>query len=103
MEVCLLRVGIDTGTGRMLGPLFKDGTFEYIPIPEESSYDGPGVTYGELIGQNTKEPLWKFFPKRRQADARNAIAHYDPEFQTFTYGDPTVPKRSLRELRTIIY
>ena len=25
--------------------------------------------------------------------------HVDPEFETFTYGDPTVPKRSLRDLR----
>ena len=25
--------------------------------------------------------------------------HRDPEFETFTYGDPTTPKRSLRNLR----
>lgn len=26
--------------------------------------------------------------------------HVDPEFETFTYGDPTAPKRSLRELKS---
>src|SRR5260370_39735767 len=25
--------------------------------------------------------------------------HLDPEFETFTYGDPTPPKRSLRRLK----
>lgn len=25
--------------------------------------------------------------------------HHDPEFETFTYGDPTTPKRSLRNLQ----
>ena len=25
--------------------------------------------------------------------------HVDPEFETFTYGDPTTPKRSLRNLK----
>ena len=25
--------------------------------------------------------------------------HVDPEWETFTYGDPTTPKRSLRHLK----
>jgi hypothetical protein len=29
---------------------------------------------------------------------RQKHVHLDPEFKTFTYGDPTSPKRSLREL-----
>jgi hypothetical protein len=29
----------------------------------------------------------------------NESMHVDPEFQTFTYGDPTPPKRGLRNLR----
>ena len=35
MQVILLRVGIDTGSGGIHGPLFKDGTFEYIPIQDK--------------------------------------------------------------------
>ena len=36
-------------------------------------------------------------PRKRQTVAQQTV-HLDPEFQTFTYGDPTPPKRSLRKL-----
>ena len=51
MQVVLLRVGIDTGSGSALGPLFKDGSFEYVPIPDR--FNGCGVderTYGNTPG-----------------------------------------------------
>jgi hypothetical protein len=97
-QVCLLRVGIDTGAGGILGPLFRDGAFEYIPIPE--GLGRPGKTYGETKGEKTKRLLSEFFPRSRQADVIRTVVHHDPEFDTFTYGDPTRPKRSLRKLRT---
>lgn len=34
MKAMLLRVGIDTGYGGTLGPIFEDGSFEFVPIPE---------------------------------------------------------------------
>lgn len=34
MKALLLRVGIDKGYGGCLAPIFRDGSFEYIPIPE---------------------------------------------------------------------
>lgn len=34
MKAMLLRVGIDKGCGGVLAPIFEDGSFEYIPIPE---------------------------------------------------------------------
>ncbi len=97
MQVCLLRVGIDTGSGGMLGPLFRDGTFEYVPIPEGRGERGK--TYGEIKGKKTGELLCKFFSRSRQADIAEIAVHHDPEFETLTYGDPTIPKRSLRKLR----
>jgi len=51
MQVVLLRVGIDTGSGGIHGPLFSDGSFEYIPIPDH--FGGRGVdkrTYGNIRG-----------------------------------------------------
>ena len=33
----LLRVGIDKGTDGALGPIFSDGSFEYIPLSEKSN------------------------------------------------------------------
>ncbi len=95
MKVAMLRVGIDTGSGGMHGPLFRDGSFEYIPIP-----DGFGVdsrTYGNTAGRHGS-PLIDYFPVSRQPKMRDQSIHLDPEFTTFTYGDPTRPKSGLRRL-----
>ena len=79
----LLRVGIDKGCGGSLAPLFSDGAFEYIPIPESKpSDDSP--TYDSLIGRSGK-PLAEYVKSR----LRRSPVHLDPEFETFTYGDPT--------------
>ncbi|MGO8819573.1 MAG: hypothetical protein ACLQVG_33480 [Terriglobia bacterium] len=95
MQVVLLRVGIDTGSGGIHGALFKDGTFEYIPIPDESGFDKR--TYGNTNGRYGRS-LINYFPLgRKERNFKQAI-HYDPEFQTYTYGDPTTPKTSLRRL-----
>jgi hypothetical protein len=92
----LLRVGIDAGAGGIQGPLFDDGTFEFVCIP-----DGWGIgvhTYGTMIGRNGI-PHLDYFPKARQRQMAEQAVHIDPEFETFTYGDPTTPKRSLRNLK----
>lgn len=82
----------------MLGPFFRDGSFEFIPIPEDHA--DVGKTYGEIEGKKTKQPLWRFFPIRRQQRIVKTVAHYDTEFDTFTYGGPTKPKRSLNRLHS---
>jgi len=95
VKIALLRIGVDTGTGGIHGPLFQDRSFEYIPIP-----DGFGVdhrTYGNVVGRHG-HPLASYFPfSRRAAIARRSV-HLDPEFETFTYGDPTRPKAGLSTL-----
>lgn len=91
----LLRVGIDSGSGGIQGPLFKDGSFEYICIPDKK---GVSVhTYGSLLGRNGS-PHSAYFPMRKREEIAKRHVHLDPEFDTFTYGDPTTPKRSLRTL-----
>lgn len=95
MNVVLLRVGIDTGSGGMHGPLFADGSFEYIPIPDTSGSDER--TYGTLFGRR-ETPLINYFPPSRQLHMTNHPIHVDPEFATRTYGDPGLPKASLRKL-----
>ena len=92
----LLRVGIDAGAGGIQGPLLDDGTFEFVCIP-----DGNGVgvqTYSTVVGRDGRPHLDYFPASRRRLMAKQAI-HIDPEFETFTYGDPTTPKRSLRNLK----
>ncbi len=98
MQVVLLRVGIDTGSGGIHGPLFSDGSFEYIPIPD--NFRGKGVdtrTYGNIRGREGRT-LVDYFPEARRERFSEQSVHFDPEFETFTYGDPTPPKASLRRL-----
>jgi hypothetical protein len=95
VKVALLRVGIDSGCGGMQGPLFRDGTFEFIPIPDDRLLDDR--TYANMRGR-TGRSLVEFFPSRRQQRMANQPMHVDPEFETFTYGDPTPPKKGLRHL-----
>jgi hypothetical protein len=98
MQVVLLRVGIDTGSGGIHGPLFSDGSFEYIPIPDR--FGGEAVdkrTYGNTRGKSGQR-LVDYFPETRREKVFDQSIHFDPEFETFTYGDPTRPKASLRQL-----
>lgn len=94
-KAVLLRVGIDSGSGGIQGPLFKDGSFEFICIP-----DNKGVSihkYGTCLSRNGI-PHSDYFPLQRRETVAQQHVHLDPEFDTFTYGDPTAPKRSLRKL-----
>jgi hypothetical protein len=96
MKVALLRVGVDAGCGGIQGPIFANGDFEFIPIPDDRMLDTR--TYGNTKGRSGR-PLNHFFPSRRQSRMANQPIHVDPEFTTFTYGDPTMPKRGLRALQ----
>lgn len=95
MNVVLLRVGIDTGSGGILGPLFADGSFEFIPIPDGWHLDAR--TYGHTIGRHG-QVLIEYFPVGMRERMCDQPMHVDPEFDTFTYGDPTRPKARLRQL-----
>lgn len=92
MQALLLRVGLDHGSGGGLAPIYEDGPFEYIPIPEsyettqQQTFDEvttrDGRPYAEYVGSNNEaSPL-----------------HLDPEFKTYTYGDPTRKRSQLAEL-----
>jgi hypothetical protein len=95
MQIVLLRVGIDSGRGGIQGPLFEDGSFEFIPIDDRR---GDSLqTYGNTQGAHGRV-LIDYFPERLQERLRSRSIHSDPEFSTFTYGDPTLPKKGLKSL-----
>jgi len=94
-KVVLLRVGIDAGCGGIQGPLFKDGSFDFVCIPDKKRVSVH--TYGNLCGSDGRL-LVDYFPDSRRKEMVGQHIHLDPEFETFTYGDPTTPKRSLRHL-----
>ena len=95
MKVALLRVGVDSGCGGIQGPLFRNGSFEFIPIPDDRML-GSRI-YGNTLGRSGRL-FAEFFPAGRQNRMANQPMHVDPEFETFTYGDPTPPKKGLRHL-----
>ena len=72
MSVVLLRVGIDTGCGGIHGALFKDGRFEFLPIPDSRGHDER--TYGNTA-EGTTAPLADYFPERRRASAASSPMH----------------------------
>lgn len=96
MNVVLLRVGVDTGSGGIHGPLFADGRFTYIPIPDTRAVSEH--TYGNMRDQFGRQ-LSEYFPESKRLKCASWQVHTDPEFKTFTYGDPSRPKRSLRRLQ----
>ncbi len=95
-KAVLLRVGIDSGSGGIQGPLHKDGSFEFVCIPDKNEVSVH--TYGTCLGRNGV-PHSHYFPLPKREKAARQHVHLDPEFDTFTYGDPTLPKRSLRKLK----
>lgn len=95
-HVVLLRVGIDTGSGGIYGPLLDGDEFELMPIPGEQRA-ADDRTYGNTFGRLGR-PYVEYFPPSQRARMLNVRMHVDPEFDSFTYGDPTAPKRGLRRL-----
>ncbi|MBO0734671.1 MAG: hypothetical protein J2P49_10230, partial [Methylocapsa sp.] len=61
-KALLLRVGMDLGTGGALGPIFPDGRFEYMPIPESEPARDPRQ-YSTLLGRQGR-PRSDFLPGR---------------------------------------
>lgn len=83
----LLRVGIDRGNGGALSPIFADGSFEYVPMPETEPTQCP-LTFATLSSRSGQS-LAAFVP-RRIADRP---VHIDPDFEHLTYGDAASHKR----------
>lgn len=91
----LLRIGIDKGTDGALSPIFEDGSFEYIPISEGDPKLKEDRTYKNTIGRSGR-PLSTYLPKVIE----NRTMHFDPEFETFTYGNPTLKRKYLLKLNS---
>ncbi|WP_336360216.1 hypothetical protein [Haladaptatus sp. ZSTT2] len=89
-----INVGANTNAPGFRGPIYDDGRFEYVPIPEEKATIEPVATYADL-GLSMDIP----------AEIRDTPVHLDPEFagygpcEAYTYGDPFgVKAKPLSEL-----
>ena len=89
MKLYVVNVGVNTadaGKRGLCSPVFPDGTFEFVPIKEESRFSrAEGIrNYSALPSWTGRaQSLADFLPDR----VRQYRAHVDPEFETFTYGD----------------
>ncbi len=83
-SIFLANVGANS-SHRFLSPLFDDGTFELITIPEEPFAAGShSVRYRDLRSHyDPNESLARWIPNR----LLDSATHFDPEFGTNTYGD----------------
>ncbi len=130
VKALLLHIGADQSNQMTLGingPIFEDGTFEYIPIMEDWTIDGEDsyfVKEGDktfLINKNGKRGVQSLTDEVRTysnigarnkcssgmlsdyipSQYENAIVHNDPDFSHFTYGDRIDDPRGnqIKELR----
>lgn len=83
MRSIAINVAANTNEPGVRGPLYPDGSFEYVPIPESEPTAEPVPTYADL-------DLDTVVPERH----RDSPVHLDPEFpeyphcERYTYGDP---------------
>jgi hypothetical protein len=91
-EVVIINVGANKSHPGLVSPVYEDGTFFFMPIPEEGATPSPSKdlfpgctslqTYREFIERSTHGrcvPIAERYLALR--------VHDDPEFVTFTYGD----------------
>lgn len=85
MRVYLANVGSNASHG-FASPLFEDGSFEFIPIPERDPAGASArlVRYADLRSHYYPDgDLLRYVPQR----LRDSPCHNDPEFETLTYGN----------------
>ena len=97
MTVILVGVGADEEHVRPAPRIEADGRYEYIPIPE-TWLTTEERTYGALDLEHTDATAAEYFDKIRpfgkdgdwitdEDIIRNHPTHFDPDFQTKTFGD----------------
>ncbi|MFC7176904.1 hypothetical protein [Halosegnis marinus] len=91
-----VNVGANTNEPGFRAPVFADGTFAFVPIPESEPTRGDVPTYGDLAPH---------LPVEVPDDLTGTPVHLDPEFAGYpycerhTYGDPHgVKARPLADL-----
>ena len=101
MRTYLANVGSNSSHRQLFSPLFEDGTFEFLPIPEgDRNLDKSrhAVHYRDLRSYyNPDGDLLRYVPQ----NLWDAACHNDPDFGKFTYGDSGTNGRSsaLTQLR----
>lgn len=113
MTVALLGVGADSTNASPTPPVYPDGTFEYIPIPESQGPEGTVETrtYGNTALRHQDAPMADYLdtivpdPNEGTRFSGEQLAdwplHHDPNFEALTYGETTSRGSYTRILRTL--
>ena len=113
MTVLLVGIGADTTNCSPTPPVFVDGRFEYVPIPESCGPDGTTEhrTYGNTGLRHTDGPLSRLvntvFPNGRAgpritgSDLATWPLHFDPNLDALTYGETASRPAYVHRLRTL--
>jgi len=82
MKGLLLHVAADTTNLGVVGPIFEDQSFEYIPV--NNVYGEEKRTYRDFMASNQQygRTLADFLP----TDVASLPVHYDPDFDNYLYG-----------------
>jgi len=97
MRGLLIHTAADTTTLGVVGPIFPDGSFEYIPI--RNSFGIEEKNYSDFPARNTKygKTLADFLP----SDVSRLSVHYDPDFENYIYGQDLSPHPRARALSNL--
>jgi hypothetical protein len=104
MKALLIRVGFDCNWGGIKGPIFDDGCFKFIPVPEKKKeckrIKNP-KRYSDIPALSEYLPNDFLKSNGDNIPIEDCIVHDDPEFDTFTYGDHTSKGRggAVKKLR----
>lgn len=101
MTVALLGIGADSTNSAPTPPVYPDGRFEYIPIPESQGPDGTteSSTFGNSPLRHRDGSMADYLDViRPRTDDGPELAgerladwplHHDPNFEALTYGETT--------------
>lgn len=113
MTVLLVGIGADTTNCAPTPPVYDDGRFEYVPIPERGGRTGTAETrtYGNTSLRHAERPLSSFveeiYPTGRRESRRTGPdleswpLHYDPNLEALTYGETASRAAYVRRLRQL--
>lgn len=99
MTAVLAGVGADTTNVGALAPLYPDGRFEYVPIPEKTRATSEVRSFGtwqlryrdgiaaDLTTRIRPQPIHDGDRSVTGADLESWPVHHDPNFETMTYGE----------------
>ncbi|NHN60061.1 MULTISPECIES: hypothetical protein [Halorussus] len=109
-KVLLIGIGADGTNTKPLPPIYDNGTFEYVPIPETQTGTAEPMTYANwgFAYQDTTAATYfrRIRPNKDEEwiqgdELDNHPFHRDPNFEALTFGDKKGDNGTGRELKKL--